>query len=84
MGLIVLPWEGLVGRPYVPGPCAWPMVGFLKGGVEREGPDVCVCMCACAYMRVHVCAHLCVCVCVCVCAYVYVCACICVCEYARK
>ena len=39
MGLNVLPCEGLVRWPYVPGPCAWPMVGFLKGGVERvSGP----------------------------------------------
>ena len=36
VGLIVLPWDGLVRRPYVPGPCAWPMEGFLIGGVARE------------------------------------------------
>ena len=39
MGLIVLPWDVLVGGPYVPGPCAWPMVGVFQSGVEREdGP----------------------------------------------
>ncbi len=36
MGLIVLPLDGLVRVLCIPGPCAWPMVGFLKGGVERE------------------------------------------------
>ena len=29
VGLIVLPWDGLVRRPYVPGPCAWPREGFV-------------------------------------------------------
>ena len=36
MGLIVLPWKGLVTVPCIPGPCAWPMIGFVKPWVERE------------------------------------------------
>ncbi len=36
MGLIVLPWDGLVIVPCLLGPCAWPMVRVFKGGQERE------------------------------------------------
>ena len=61
MGLNVLPCEGLVRGPYVPGPCAWPIARLLKGVVEREderghggGPlnSVCVCAAAAAATRV--------------------------------
>ena len=67
----------LVRLLYVPCPCAWPMVGSWKGGVEREDiAGVGVCVCACGVW--------CVCVCVCVCVrtcWVWVCVCVCVCLW---
>ena len=36
MGLIALPWDGLVIVLCLLGPCAWPMVRVFKGGLERE------------------------------------------------
>ena len=58
MGLIVLSWEGLVGRPYVPGPCAWPVSKVFQSGVGREDPVACVHLCMCASVCMCICVSV--------------------------
>ena len=79
MGLIVLPWDGLVTVPWFPGASAWPIARPFTGGEEREGGG------GPAWLCVYVCVYVCGCVCggVCVAGCVFVShdVCVYVCEF---